>query len=101
MTDWQSESESESEPESCITTDDQSASLSWNKAPVEGLRPDFYCHTVEGLMIWALSLTRGLVCRFQLLLALASTVIFGSESRGARDRISLSQVQDFPIRRLL
>jgi hypothetical protein len=31
----------------------QSASLSWNKAPIRGLRPDFYyCQTVAGLLIW-------------------------------------------------
>jgi hypothetical protein len=27
--------------------------MSWNKAPVWGLRPDFYCrHTVAGLLMW-------------------------------------------------
>jgi hypothetical protein len=40
----------------------------------------------------AISLTRGRVCRLQLLLALASAVIFGSESHGTRD---------FPFCRLL
>jgi hypothetical protein len=46
-------SESESETESYITTDSQSASLSWNKAPIWGLRPDFnYCLTVAGLLTW-------------------------------------------------
>jgi hypothetical protein len=31
----------------------QSASLSWNKAPIWGLRPDFYyCQTVAGLLMW-------------------------------------------------
>jgi hypothetical protein len=34
-------------------TDDQSASLSWNKAPMSGLRPDFhYCRTIAGLLMW-------------------------------------------------
>jgi hypothetical protein len=47
------------------------------------------------------SLTRGRVCRLQLLLALASTVIFGSESRRIRGHIFLSQIRDFPFRRLL
>jgi hypothetical protein len=38
--------------ESHVTTDGQSASLSWNKAPIWGLRPDFYfCLTVAGLLI--------------------------------------------------
>jgi hypothetical protein len=44
---------SESESESYITTDGQSASLSWNKAPIWGLRPDiYYCRTVAGLLMW-------------------------------------------------
>jgi hypothetical protein len=91
-------SDSESESESYITTDGQSASLSWNKAPVWGLWPDFYyCQTVGGLLIWgAFSLTRGQVCRLQLLLALASAVFLGSESRGTRDHILLSQIRDSP-----
>jgi hypothetical protein len=30
-----------------------SASLSWNKAPIWGLRPDlYYCQTVAGLLMW-------------------------------------------------
>jgi hypothetical protein len=48
-----------------------------------------------------LSLTRERVCRLQLLLVLASKVIFGSESRGTCDHISLSPIRDFPFRRLL
>jgi hypothetical protein len=48
----------------------------------------------------ALSLTGGRVCRFQLLLVLARAVIFGSESRGTRDHILLSQIRYFPFRRL-
>jgi hypothetical protein len=39
--------------ESYVTTDGQSASLSWNKAPIWGLRPHFYyCQTVAGLLMW-------------------------------------------------
>jgi hypothetical protein len=51
----------------------------------------------------ALSLTRGRVCRcrLQLLLALASAVILGFESRGTDDRILLSQIPDFAFHRLL
>jgi hypothetical protein len=39
---------------SYITTDGQSASLSWNKAPICGLRPDFYyCGFVDvGRSLW-------------------------------------------------
>jgi hypothetical protein len=40
--------------------------------------------------------TRELVCRLQLLLVLASAVILGSESRGTRDHILLSQIRDSP-----
>jgi hypothetical protein len=47
------------------------------------------------------SLTRGRVCRIQLLLSLASAVIFGSESRRTHGHILLSQIRDFPLRRLL
>jgi hypothetical protein len=88
--------------QSYITTDGQSASLSWNKAPIWGLRPDLcYCQTVAVCSCGALSLTRGRVCRLQLLLALASTVIVWSESRGTRDHILLSQIRDFPFHRLV
>jgi hypothetical protein len=60
--------------------------------------------TVKQLRVcWcgALSLTKGRVCRSQLLLVLASAVIFGSESLGTRDHILLPQIRDFPFRRLL
>jgi hypothetical protein len=42
------------------------------------------------------SLTRGWVRSLQLLLVLASTVILSSDSRGTRDHILLSQIQDSP-----
>jgi hypothetical protein len=36
-----------------VKTDGQSASLSWNKAPICGLRPDFnYAQTVAFLLMW-------------------------------------------------
>jgi hypothetical protein len=39
--------------QSYITTDGQPASLSWNKAPIWGLRPNLdYCLTVAGLLVW-------------------------------------------------
>jgi hypothetical protein len=44
----------------------------------------------------ALYLTRGRVCRLQLLLVLASAVILGFEFRGTRDHILLSQIRDSP-----
>jgi hypothetical protein len=42
------------------------------------------------------SLTRGWVCRIQLLLVLASAVIPGTESCGTHDHILLSQIRDPP-----
>jgi hypothetical protein len=63
----------ESEPESYITINGQSASLSWNKAPIWGLND--YIFIVRQLRVcWcgAPSLTIGRVCHLQLLLALAS-----------------------------
>jgi hypothetical protein len=39
--------------QSYVTTDGQLASLSWNKAPIWGLRPDlFYCQTVVDVLMW-------------------------------------------------
>jgi hypothetical protein len=79
-----------------ITTDGQWASLSWNKHPSRAY--DHIFITVRPLRVcWygALSLTRGRVCRLQLLLVLASAVIFGSFSSGTRDHILLSQIRDF------
>jgi hypothetical protein len=84
-----------------ITTDCQSASLSWNEAPIEGSRPHFI--PVRQLRVcWceALSLTRERVRRLQLLLSLASEFILGSQSHGTRDHILLSQIRDFPFHRL-
>jgi hypothetical protein len=56
---------------------------------------DKICITVRQLGVCScgvLSLTRGWVCRLQLLLALASAVIVGSESRETRDQ--MSQIRD-------
>jgi hypothetical protein len=47
------------------------------------------------------SLMRGWVCHLQLLLAVASAFILGSEFCGTRDHILLSQIRDFPFCRLL
>jgi hypothetical protein len=57
--------------------------------------------TVRQLLVcWcgAFPLTRGRVCRLQLLLALASAFILGSESLGTRDHILLSQIWNFHFR---
>jgi hypothetical protein len=68
--------ESDSESESYVTTYGQSACLSWNKAPIWGLRLDsYYCQAVAG---GAPSLTRGRLCRLQLLLASPAQSFSGS-----------------------
>jgi hypothetical protein len=144
-------STSESESESYVTTDGQSAILSpqirdfsfrrllrlaglrwrYSTPPPHGiilllslslmLRPTVSQPVCRGIrhpsgaydqisiIVWQLrvwwfgepSLTRGRVCRLQLLLALASAVIFGPESRKTRGHILLSQIRDFSFRRLL
>jgi hypothetical protein len=92
----------ESESESQVTIDGQSASLSWNKEPIWGLRSSFYyCQTVAGLLMWGALPDERMCLSLQLLLALASAVIHMCESRGTRDHILLSQIRDFPFRCLL
>jgi hypothetical protein len=69
----------------------QSLSVS---SPILGPRPEFrYSQTVADLLCGALSLTRGWVCRLQLLLA-ASAVILRLESHEDHDHILLSQIRD-------
>jgi hypothetical protein len=71
--------------ESHVATDSQSASLSWNKAPTWGLRPDFYyCLTVAGLLIWGALSEEKTGLSFTIAAGLASAVIFGVKRQGAR-----------------
>jgi hypothetical protein len=84
------------ESESCVTTDGQSAGLSWNKAPIWSLRPYFYyCHIFAGLLMWgALSDERT---------GQSFTIAPGPRQRshsrirvhGTQDRILLSQIRVF------
>jgi hypothetical protein len=86
-----------------VTTDGQPASLSWNKAPIWGLRPDLYylCDSY-GLVLVGRPLWReDGVCLLYMLLALASAIFLWSESLRTRDHILLSHIWDFPFRRLL
>jgi hypothetical protein len=83
----------QSESQSHIATDGQSISKSCRRVP-------------DMLRLWscfseAHSLTRGRVCLLYMLLALASIVFLGLESLWTRDDILLSQIWDFPFRRLL
>jgi hypothetical protein len=46
-------SQSQNQKQSYVTTDDQSASLSWCQAPICDSGPNFYfCQTVAGLLMW-------------------------------------------------
>jgi hypothetical protein len=86
--------------QSYVTTNGQPASLSWNKAPIWGLRPDLnYYLTVAGLLIWgALSDEKT---------GLPVAIATGPRQRShfrvnwTRGHILLSQIRDFPFRRLL
>jgi hypothetical protein len=51
--------------------------------------------------MWGALSDVGRVCLLYMLQALASAVILGSESRGTRDHILLSQIRHFPFRQLL
>jgi hypothetical protein len=59
------------------------------------------CVTVTVFFCVAPSLTRGRVCLLYMLLALARALFLWFESLGTRDHILLSQIWDFPFRRLL
>jgi hypothetical protein len=74
-----------------------------------GTKHPFGAYDQIMIIVWQLrvcwfgapSLTRGRVCRLQLLLALASAVFLGFESLGIWDHILLSQIRDFLFRCLL
>jgi hypothetical protein len=73
----------------------QPVSSSWRQAPWDPLflLPQNTC----GYRPYVISsLTRGWVCRLQLLLTLASAVILKWESRGTHDHILQSQIRDSP-----
>jgi hypothetical protein len=73
-------------------------SSSWRQAPWNS-RPvfSFFQLNACGYSPYVTSsLTRGWVCRLQLLLVLTSARILGSESQGTRDHILLSQILDSP-----
>jgi hypothetical protein len=71
------------EPESYVTTDGQSASLSWNKSPIWGLRPDFI--TVRQLRIYVGR------CLWQDDGSVVYNCCWSSPAQ------SLSQIRDFPF----
>jgi hypothetical protein len=86
----------QSESQSCITTDSQSASLSWCQAPIWDPQPIFPSFSLINFrqlgVCWcgAPSLTRSRVCSFQFLLGIASAAFLRSESHEIREHILLS-----------
>jgi hypothetical protein len=86
--------------ESRVTTDGQSASVFWNKAPTWGLRPDlYYCQTVAGFLMWSALSDE----RTGLLFTIAARPRQCSHSlvRVPRRSRPYFTVSDFPFRRLL
>jgi hypothetical protein len=81
----------------CTTGGLPPISSSWRQAPWVP-RPVFFLHlnTCGYSSYVTSSLTRGWVCRLQLLLVLASAVIFRAQSRGIHDHILLPQIRDSP-----
>jgi hypothetical protein len=72
-------------------------SSSWSRAPWES-RPEFFSlNWTPAVIHITSSCQRGWVYPLQLLLALASAFIFGSESCGTRDHILVSQISRLPF----
>jgi hypothetical protein len=91
------------ESESYVTTDGQPASLSWNKAPIWGLRPDlhFLCDSY-GLVLVCRPLWREVGSVFCMCCwPLPAQSFSGPSPLGLETYILLSQIWDFPFRRLL
>jgi hypothetical protein len=80
--------------QSQIATDGQSVCLSPCRAPAGAHDRIFLCvWKLLSCPCGALSLMRGRVCSLQLLLVLASAVIFGSKARRTRGHILLSRLK--------
>jgi hypothetical protein len=88
---------SQSQSQSYVTTDGQSASLSWFQAPISGPRPNFYyCHTVAGLLMWGAVSDERTDLSFTIAAGPRHTVLLWFESRGTHDCNLLSQIRDSP-----
>jgi hypothetical protein len=83
-------------------TEGQSASLSWNKAFVWGLRPDFYyCQTVVGLLMWCVLSNEKTGLSFTIAPGPRQRSYFRVRGPWYSWPYLLSQIRDFPFRRLL
>jgi hypothetical protein len=90
--DWRSVSQSVS----------QSVSKSWCRAPSRTHDQIFSCYylTVTVLFLWGALSDEGTGLLYYMLLGLPNAIFLESESLGNRDHILLSQIWDFPFRRL-
>jgi hypothetical protein len=93
---------SQSQRQNYIATDGRSIIKSWCRAPSGGHDQIFITlFQLRSCFCGAPSLKRGQVCLLNKLLALSIVVFLGSESLGTHDHILLSEIWDFPFRRLL
>jgi hypothetical protein len=91
-----------SNSESYVTTNGQSASLSWNITPIWGLRPDLdYSQTVAGLLMWGVLSDERTGLSFLCAAGPCQRSVSRVRVHGTWDLILLSQIWDFPFRRLL
>jgi hypothetical protein len=87
--------------QSHIATDGQSISKSWCRLHLGLMTRYLLLSDSYGLFSGAPTLTRGRGCLLYMLLALANVVFVWSVPLGTCDHILLSQIWDFPFRRLL
>jgi hypothetical protein len=81
-----------------VTTDSQSASISWNIVPIWGLRPDFYyCQTVSRLLMWDALSDKRTGLSFTVAVDSRQRSHFGDRVPWTRDHLLLSQIRDFPF----
>jgi hypothetical protein len=98
MPNWKSESESESDSELLYDWQFTVNQFVLATSPLRLMTSKFIfqLNTCRYSPYVTSCLTRGWVCRLQLLLVLANAVILRSESRGTHDHILLSQIRDSP-----
>jgi hypothetical protein len=95
----QSQSQSQRQSQSYFNTGSiPPINSSWRQAPWDSRHSNFtsQMNTFDYSPYVTSSLTRGWVCRLQLLLVLASAVILKWESRRTHEHILLSQIRDSP-----
>jgi hypothetical protein len=86
-----------SQSQSYITTDRQSANLSWCQAPIWGPKPDFYyCQTVVDLLMWSVLSDERRSVVYNYCWPSPAKSFLARNPRGNHDHIFLSQIRDCP-----